>query len=78
MWTSLGLSGGQSRLFHDRRHGDMIVLVATAGAGARVKPAVTAPLARHFGAMLALMFVVSGAVRAGPVFSFDATPGKLP
>jgi 4-hydroxy-tetrahydrodipicolinate synthase len=55
----------------------MIVLVATAGAGARVKPAVTAPLARHFGAMLALMFVVSGAVRAGPVFSFDATPSKL-
>ena len=28
--------------------------------------------------MLALMFVVSGAVRAEPVFSFDATPGKLP
>src|SRR5258705_8351002 len=27
--------------------------------------------------MLALMFVVSGAVRAEPVFSFDATPGKL-
>ena len=28
--------------------------------------------------MLALMFVVSGAARAEPVFSFDATPGKLP
>src|SRR4051794_29981420 len=25
-----------------------------------------------------LVFVVSGAVRAEPVFSFDATPGKLP
>src|SRR5207237_8047127 len=34
-------------------------------------------LARHFGAMLALMFAVSGAVRAEPGFSFDATPGKL-
>ena len=38
----------------------------------------TAPLARYVGAMLAVMFVVSGAVRAEPVFSFDATPGKLP
>ena len=38
----------------------------------------TAPLARYVGAMLALMLVVSGAVRAEPVFSFDATPGKLP
>ena len=38
----------------------------------------TAPLARYVGAMLALMFVVSGAVQAEPVFSFDATPGKLP
>ena len=28
--------------------------------------------------MLALMIVVSGAARAEPVFSFDATPGKLP
>src|SRR5256885_6678721 len=27
--------------------------------------------------MLGLMFVVSGAVRAEPLFSFDATPGKL-
>src|SRR5207245_5613863 len=27
--------------------------------------------------MLALMFAVSAAVRAEPVFSFDATPGKL-
>src|SRR5829696_7754121 len=35
-----------------------------------------APSARYVGAMLALMFV-SGAVRAEPVFSFDATPGKL-
>jgi hypothetical protein len=26
--------------------------------------------------MLALMFVVSGAVRAEPVFSSDATPGE--
>ena len=38
----------------------------------------TAPLARYVGAMLAVMFVVSSAVRAEPVFSFDATPGKLP
>ena len=38
----------------------------------------TAPLTRYVGAMLALMLVVSGAVRAEPVFSFDATPGKLP
>src|SRR3954447_11062996 len=37
-----------------------------------------APSARYVGAMLALMFVVSGAVQAEPVFSFDATPGKLP
>ena len=37
-----------------------------------------ASLARYVGAMLALIFVVSGAVRAEPVFSFDATPGKLP
>ena len=37
-----------------------------------------APSARYVGAMLALMFVVSGAVRAEPIFSFDATPGKLP
>src|SRR5215208_7251010 len=37
-----------------------------------------APLARSVGVMLALMFVVSGAVRAEPMFSFDATPGKLP
>ena len=39
---------------------------------------VTASLARFFGAILALMLVVSGAVRGEPVFSFDATPGKLP
>ena len=38
----------------------------------------TAPLARYVGVMLALVFVVSGPVRAEPVFSFDATPGKLP
>ena len=38
----------------------------------------TAPLARYVGAMLAVMLAVSGAVRAEPVFSFDATPGKLP
>ena len=37
----------------------------------------TAHLARYFGAMLALMIVVSGTARAEPVFSFDATPGKL-
>jgi hypothetical protein len=43
-----------------------------------VKLKEAAPLARHFGAMLALMLVVSGAMRAEPVFSFDATPGKLP
>ena len=38
----------------------------------------TASLARYFSAMLAVMLVVSGAARAEPVFSFDATPGKLP
>jgi aminopeptidase N len=43
-----------------------------------VKLKETAPLARYVGAMLALMFVVSGAVQAEPGFSFDATPGKLP
>jgi hypothetical protein len=43
-----------------------------------VKLEETAPLARYVGAMLALMLVVSGVVRAEPVFSFDATPGKLP
>ena len=37
----------------------------------------TASLARYVGTMLALMFAVSGDVRAEP-FSFDATPGKLP
>ena len=35
-------------------------------------------MARYFGAMLAVVLVVSGAARAEPVFSFDATPGKLP
>src|SRR4029450_569708 len=34
--------------------------------------------ARFFGAMLALILAVSGAAQAEPVFSFDATPGKLP
>jgi hypothetical protein len=43
-----------------------------------VKLTQTAPLARYVGAMLALMFMVSGALRSEPVFSFDATPGKLP
>ena len=43
-----------------------------------MKLIVTASLARFFGVMLALMLVVSGAVRAEPVFSFDTTPGKLP
>ncbi len=28
--------------------------------------------------MLAVVLVVSGAARAEPIFSFDATPGKLP
>jgi hypothetical protein len=42
-----------------------------------VKLEAMAPSARYVGAMLALMFVVSGAVRAEPAFSFDATPGKL-
>jgi hypothetical protein len=46
--------------------------------GASAKLTKTAPTARYFGAMLALMIVISGAVRAEPVFSFDATPGKLP
>jgi len=43
-----------------------------------VKLIVTAPLARYCGAMIVMMIVVTGAVRAEPVFSFDATPGKLP
>ena len=43
-----------------------------------MKLTVTASLARYFSAILALMLVVSGAVQAEPVFSFDATPGKLP
>ena len=38
----------------------------------------TASLARYVGAMLALMFLISGAACAEPVFSFDTTPGKLP
>jgi aminopeptidase N len=43
-----------------------------------VKFTETAPLARYFGAVLALVLSISGAARAEPVFSFDATPGKLP
>jgi aminopeptidase N len=43
-----------------------------------VKLIETASLARYFSAMLAVVLVVSGAARAEPVFSFDATPGKLP
>jgi hypothetical protein len=43
-----------------------------------VKLIVTAPLARYCGAMIVMMIVLTGAVRAEPVFSFDATPGKLP
>jgi aminopeptidase N len=39
---------------------------------------VTTPLARYCGAMIVMMIVVTGAVRGEPVFSFDATPGKLP
>jgi aminopeptidase N len=35
-------------------------------------------LARYCGAMIVMMIVVTGAVRGEPVFSFDATPGKLP
>ena len=35
-------------------------------------------LGAFLGVILALMLVVSGAVQAEPVFSFDATPGKLP
>lgn len=37
-----------------------------------------ASLTRYVGAMLAVVLVVSGAARAEPIFSFDATPGKLP
>ena len=33
---------------------------------------------RRLAAMLALMFLISGAACAEPVFSFDSTPGKLP
>ena len=54
------------------------VLVAATATGARVKLIVTTPLARYCGAMIVMMIVVTGAVRAEPVFSFDATPGKLP
>ena len=38
----------------------------------------TASLARYLSAMLAVVLVVSGSAHAEPVFSFDATPGKLP
>lgn len=43
-----------------------------------MKLIVTTPLARYCGAMIVMMIVVTGVVRAEPVFSFDATPGKLP
>ena len=43
-----------------------------------MKLIVTASLARYCGAMIVMMIVVTGAVRAEPVFSFDVTPGKLP
>src|SRR5207237_9931003 len=43
----------------------------------RVKLIEAAALARYFSAMLAVGLVVSGTARAEPVFSFDATPGKL-
>jgi hypothetical protein len=43
-----------------------------------VKLGAMAPLARCAAVMLALIFVVSGAVLAEPVFPFDAAPGKLP
>jgi hypothetical protein len=43
-----------------------------------VKLIVTTPLARYCGAMIVMMIVVTGVVRAEPVFSFDTTPGKLP
>jgi aminopeptidase N len=38
----------------------------------------TTSLARCAGAMLAVMMVLSGAARGEAVFSFDATPGRLP
>ena len=38
----------------------------------------TASLARYVGAMLAVVLVASCAARAEAVFSFDATPGRLP
>lgn len=37
-----------------------------------------ASLARFLSVMLAVVIVASGAVRAEEIFSFDATPGKLP
>ena len=37
----------------------------------------TTSLLRCFGIMLALVSAVSGAAQAEPIFSFDATPGKL-
>jgi len=38
----------------------------------------TASLARYFGVLLVVIIVASGVAQAEPVFSFDATPGKLP
>ena len=38
----------------------------------------TASLTRYVGAILAVVLVASGAAHAESIFSFDATPGKLP
>jgi hypothetical protein len=43
-----------------------------------VKLVRTASLARYVGTMLAAVLVASCAARAEPIFSFAATPGKLP
>ena len=43
-----------------------------------MKLIVMAPLACYCGAMIVMMILVTGAVRAEAPFSFDATPGKLP
>ena len=42
-----------------------------------MKLIVMASLARYCGAMIAMMILVTGAVRAEALFSFEATPGKL-
>jgi hypothetical protein len=41
-----------------------------------VKLIVTAPLARYCGAMIVMMIVVTGAVHAEPVFSFNGHAGQ--